>query len=90
MSKKDKKNRDRPNLSGAEGGTGAISPAKAPSISKRGWKIIFAGIGVLVVGFFILSLADSSGQNWASTVSPLTIITGYVLIGCGIIASDPS
>jgi len=63
---------------------------KAPVISRRGWKVIGAGLGTVVLGFFVLSLTDPRGQNFASTLSPFLLIGGYTLIGFGIVAKDPS
>jgi hypothetical protein len=57
-------------------------------ISKRGRTIIAAGIGVLILGFFILSKTDPAGQNWASILSPFLILGGYAIIGIGIIVPD--
>ena len=51
-------------------------------------KIIIAGIGVVAVGFFVLSKADSFGQNWAAMLSPFLILSGYTLIGIGIVSPD--
>lgn len=65
-------------------------PAGTPSpISKRGWKVIGAGIGILILGYIVLSKADSMAQNWAGTLSPFLILGGYALIGIGIILKDP-
>lgn len=57
-------------------------------ISKRGKKIIAGGIGVLILGFFILTKTDPAGQNWASIVSPFLILGGYAIIAIGIIFPD--
>ena len=54
-------------------------------ISKRGKKIIAGGIGVVVLGFFVLSKTDPAGQNWASVLSPFLILGGYAAIAIGII-----
>jgi hypothetical protein len=54
-------------------------------ISKTGKKVIFAGIITLIVGYYILTKTDPSGQNWASNLSPFLILGGYCLIGAGII-----
>ena len=59
-------------------------------ISKRGRKIIIAGIGMVVVGFIVLSYTDPAGKNWASTLSPVLLVVGYGLIGLGIIISEAS
>jgi Protein of unknown function (DUF3098). len=58
---------------------------KASGITKTGWKIIAAGILVLIAGYFVLSKTDPAGQNWASTLSPFLILGGYAIIGIGII-----
>jgi len=63
---------------------------KIPGISKRGWKVIAAGIALLVVGFTVLSFADPSGENLPSHVSPFLLVAGYVTIGIGIILPDKS
>lgn len=65
-------------------------PIKRPpqidkGISKTGKKIIFAGIIVLVLGFFILTKTDPEGRNWASVLSPFLIIGAYITIAIGII-----
>ena len=61
------------------------SQIKIESISKRGWKVIGLGIGIVAFGFYILSLTDSQGQNWASKLSPFLILGGYATIAIGII-----
>ena len=75
MSKKDKKEEKK--------------EARVIGISKRGKKLIFIGIGVLIVGFLVLTRTDPAGQNWASHLSPFLIIGGYAIIGIGIIFPDP-
>ena len=61
----------------------------AEKLSARGKKVIAAGIGVLVVGFWLLTYTDPAGQNWASVLSPFLLIAGYVVIGIGIVLPDP-
>ena len=65
------------------------APAAAPAISRRGWKTIGAGIGLLVVGYSVLCFTDPRGQNWASVLSPFLILGGYAVIGTGILLPDP-
>jgi hypothetical protein len=73
------------------GGTGGEKPlVPPPTITRRGWKLVFSGIGVVVLGFFILSAADPSAQNWAGVVAPFVILGGYALIGFGIITKNPA
>jgi hypothetical protein len=44
-------------------------------------KVLFtAGLVGIAVGFFLLTLVDPSGQNWAAIVSPFSIIGGYISI----------
>lgn len=57
-------------------------------ISQRGKKVIFSGIFVLILGYFILTKTDPAGQNWASVLSPFLIVGGYVAVGIGILVPD--
>lgn len=64
------------------------SPSGGPKrqgISRRGKIVILCGIGLLVIGFFILTKTNPEGSNWASIVSPLLLIGGYITIALGII-----
>lgn len=67
--------------------TKAPAVATTPdAISPLGWKVIAAGAGAVITGFFVLSRVDSMGRNWAADVAPLLILGGYALIGLGIFA----
>lgn len=59
-------------------------------ISALGKKVILAGVGVLVLGFLVLTKTDPAGQNLASNLSPFLIIGGYVIIGIGIVFPEKS
>lgn len=61
---------------------------KMEGISKRGWKVIGTGIGIVAIGFFVLSFTDPAGQNWASNLSPFLLLGGYATIGIGIVLPD--
>ncbi len=61
---------------------------KPRGISKRGKKTIAAGIFIVIVGFFVLSFADPSGENFAAHLSPFLLIAGYATIGIGIILPE--
>jgi hypothetical protein len=61
---------------------------KPDGISKRGLKIIIAGVLILITGFFVLTKTDPGGQNWASKLSPFLILGGYIIIGAGILTPD--
>lgn len=69
-----------------------LKPAAPPpfyaAISKRGWKTIGVGVGIVVLGFVLLSFTDPQGQNFASHLSPFAILGGYAVIGFGILAKD--
>ncbi len=57
-------------------------------VSKRGWKVIGTGVGIVLLGFFVLSLTDPEGRNWASNLSPFLILGGYGVIAWGIVLPD--
>jgi len=63
-------------------------PVKLSGISRTGKKIILAGMGLLAVGYLVLTKTDPAGQNWASMLSPFLILGGYAVIGVGIIVPD--
>ncbi|PCI34841.1 MAG: hypothetical protein COB53_11600 [Elusimicrobia bacterium] len=100
MSRKRKnKNKKKKHHDGA-GGAVAQSPhvdvyndepldTEEERLSKRGIKTIAGGIGLLLIGFYVLTLTDPHGRNWASTVSPLLILGAYAVIGFGIFLGDP-
>ncbi|MHB2026744.1 MAG: hypothetical protein ACYCPQ_08940 [Elusimicrobiota bacterium] len=80
--------------SGKKGGGGKAFPhtpepsADIDRISHSGWMAIALGIGILAVGFWILSWTDRMGRNWAACVSPFVILGGYAVIGLGIFLPD--
>lgn len=78
MGKKDKKAK-------REEGGNQISPEP---ISPFGKKVILGGVGVILLGFFVLSLADPMGRNWAARLAPFLILGGYALVGLGIFMPD--
>ncbi len=63
-------------------------PAKILGISTKGKKIIFVGLGIVALGFFVLTKTDPAGQNLASQVSPFLLLGGYVTVGVGIVFPD--
>jgi len=70
--------------------TQAPAGQKSATVSKRGKKVIGAGACGVLLGFWVLTYADPSGQNWASTLSPALLVLGYALIGIGIVLPDSS
>ena len=62
----------------------------AEGISGRGKKAIGVGLGVLVLGYIVLSMTDTMGRNWASLLSPFLILGGYAIVGIGIFLPETS
>lgn len=62
------------------------SPVALPVISKKGKIVILIGIGLVVIGFLVLTKTNPQGDNWASIVSPFLLIGGYITIALGIIS----
>jgi hypothetical protein len=67
----------------------ASAAASEPILSRRGKKVIAAGVVAVVVGFWIVTFTDPAGRNWASNLCPFVILGGYALIGVGIVTPDP-
>lgn len=70
------------------------APSSAPiksvfSLSRVGKKVLIAGIILAASGYYVLTLADPYGQNWAANLSPFLILGGYALFGLSIIVRDP-
>jgi hypothetical protein len=59
-----------------------------PLFSRRGLMVLLAGVCAVAVGFFLVTLTDPAGQNWASNLCPFVILGGYALIGVGIVWRD--
>lgn len=68
---------------------GGETPEALEEISSRGKKVIWAGIAVLCLGFYVLTLTDPNGRNWASSLSPFLILGGYAIVAIGIFVRDP-
>jgi hypothetical protein len=51
------------------------------TISPQAKKLLIVGALTVIIGFSVLTKADSLGRNWASSASPLLILSGYLLIG---------
>lgn len=61
---------------------------KEPLLSRRGKIVLGAGILLAAVGFYLLTLTDPAGRNWASNLCPFVILGGYALMGVGIVLPD--
>jgi hypothetical protein len=80
MGKKDKRNKN---------GAAPSSPIVRKTLfSKRGKRLMSFGAAGVVLGYIVLCFTDPRGQNFASVLSPFLLITGYVLIGVGIVTRD--
>ena len=66
----------------------AAEAAVVESISYRGWKVIAFGVGILVLGFIVLSRTDPMGKNWASHMAPFLILGAYGVIGYGVFVPE--
>jgi hypothetical protein len=66
-------------------------PPPSEALSSRGKALVLAGGACVLLGFAVLSRADSMGRNWAATVSPFLLLGGYAAIGVGLfLPPDPA
>jgi hypothetical protein len=59
-------------------------PPPSEVLSPRGKTLVMAGGALVLLGFIVLSRADSLGRNWAASLSPFLILGGYAAIGIGL------
>ncbi|HEX4049162.1 MAG TPA: hypothetical protein VH309_15050 [Elusimicrobiota bacterium] len=59
-------------------------PPPSAALNPLGKKLVLAGGALVVLGFVVLSRADSLGRNWAASLSPFLILGGYAAIGIGL------
>lgn len=59
-------------------------PPPSENLSSRGKLLIKAGGASVLLGFVVLSRADSMGRNWASSLAPFLILGGYAAVGVGL------
>jgi hypothetical protein len=66
--------------------------AKPASLSSQTQKLalrktvtLTVGTASIVIGLFLLTLTNPEGNNWASILSPLMIIGGYVIVIVGLL-----
>ena len=59
-------------------------PPPSAALNPLGKKLVLAGGSLVVLGFAVLSRADSLGRNWAASLSPFLILGGYAAIGVGL------
>jgi hypothetical protein len=89
---KNKKNRyqnPQKNLSRVPAPAPAMVAKPSFTLSRVGKKLLIAGIVLACLGYYVLTLADPFGQNWAANLSPFLILVGYALVGLSILARDP-
>ena len=68
----------------------AAPPPPSANLSSLGKRLIAAGGASVLLGFAVLSRADSLGRNWAATLAPFLLLGGYAAIGVGLfLPSDP-
>ena len=66
-----------------------LETSRTQTISIFGKKMIAGGVVMVIVGFWVLSFADSLARNWASSLSPFLILGGYAVIALGILWPQP-
>lgn len=76
------KNRNRPQARKAA--PPPPPPVRLQTISRLGWRVVTAGAGAVAFGFYLLSLTDPAGRNWASVLSPFALLGGYAVVAVGI------
>ena len=59
-------------------------PPPSAALNPLGKKLVMAGGTLVVLGFAVLSRADSLGRNWAASLSPFLILGGYAVVGVGL------
>jgi hypothetical protein len=53
-------------------------------INWKSLKLVGIGIALLILGFIVLSKVDRMASNWAGYISPLLLVSGWVLIAIGL------
>lgn len=43
-------------------------------------KHFFIGLGILILGFIIMAIGNETYAYWKLTISPILIISGYIVI----------
>lgn len=59
-------------------------PPPSENLSSEGKTLVGVGGALVLLGFAVLSRADSLGRNWAASLSPFLILGGYAAIGVGL------
>jgi hypothetical protein len=54
------------------------------SVEKLPDIMVGSGIGLLVIGFIVLSMVDRMAENWAGVASPILLVSGWLVIACGL------
>lgn len=62
----------------------SAAPLPYEPLSAGGKRLVWAGGGLVVAGFVLLSFADALGRNLPALVSPFLLIGGYAAIGVGL------
>ncbi|MFH1416624.1 MAG: hypothetical protein ABIH89_11135 [Elusimicrobiota bacterium] len=60
------------------------APAKLTEKDKLPSILIGTGIGLLIVGFFVLSRANRMADNWAGFAAPFLLVSGWIIIAVGL------
>jgi hypothetical protein len=77
-----KKKKPSPLTSSSKSSEAPASPS--PILTKKSVVPVTLGLGCLLLGFALISVTNPSGDNWASHLCPLLLLSGYICIGLGL------
>lgn len=46
--------------------------------------LVGSGIGLLILGFIVLGMANRMADNWAGFTAPLLLVSGWIVIAAGL------
>lgn len=61
------------------------SNEKIERFSRKNWITVTAGIALVLLGFLVLYFANAEADNLPAFAAPPLIISGYIIIGIGIL-----
>ena len=62
---------------------------EAEKDNKRSYTILIGtGISLLILGFIVLSMVNRMATNWAGFLSPVLLVSGWILIAAGLWKSE--
>jgi len=61
-----------------------LNTGKKPVGDKFPRILIGCGVGLLIVGFIVLSKVNRMADNWAGFAAPVILVISWILIGVGL------